>query len=340
MRNITVLSILVIIYFLIPGFCEAEENYSFSITPHLGFVYGQAFEYVYPIPYPEKGYTMGELLSELKWDMKPVFYTGIQLDFGRKNPTKKHGFFASVLFNYGIPGDSGTHENRDWMSVENNELTHFSHHTVNTNQFFRIDTDFGYSFPLSSVFYIKPLFNFSWMRFSFAGRNGYGKYARGKVYDSNGNPISNNYSNNLYFPIDDDPLYVSYNEMEVIKYKQDWFLVAAGFSVGAKISFFSIELSFKISPLTFCLAIDQHLTTKAKYNDNTRFGLYIEPKGNISFSFNSATISLEVAYRYIGKTRGETYSGKLDSRFVSLSTNKAGAGLSLLDTRLIFSWRF
>jgi outer membrane protease len=330
MKNIAVLTVLVIIISAFtannsahcqeleePPKPEKERTYRLSVEPQAGFVYGQAFEYVYPEN------TRLEFLSELRWDMKAVFYGGLQLDFSRADLMNAPGFFSTVSFKAGIPADSGKMEDRDWMSEENGELTHFSSHTNRTGEFFRLDVTVGASLPVKSYFYIKPFFSFSWMRFSFAGRDGYGKYAK-----------ENTQFPGSYYPIDNNPDMVSYEGRDVIRYTQNWLLAAAGFSIGTNILYpFSFIFSFQISPFTYCYAMDEHLTTKVTYLDYTGLGLYLEPAGGFSFDIGRFELSLELAWRYIGKTKGQSF------RENNIPNGEAGAGLSILDTRFLFRIR-
>ena len=293
---------------------KEARNYGYSLGVIYGFVYGQAQEYVYPTD------TKAEYLSELLWDMKPVLYYGLKADINRNNLMSKTGFFSSVSIKIGVPRESGAHENRDWVSTENKNLTHFSSHTNETFEFYWADAFFGVSIPIASYFYIKPFISGSWMRFAFSGKDGYGKYAR--TVDGS------------YYPIDDSPVEYSFEGMNVIRYKQDWFLAAAGFSIGTEIlKPLSFELSFHITPLTYCAAKDEHLTNSKTFIDTTSFGLFIEPKGRISLSLQKMEFSLEAAYRRINNTKGPSYADIGNIGSYRLSPNEAGAALSLFDVR-------
>lgn len=322
MKNITALTVLVIIVCVFSSKIYAsgqEKKYAFSFGPQFGFVYGQAQELVYPIN------TKGELLSELLWDMKPVFYLGAKADFDLRYTTRI-GFFASLNFKAGIPADSGIIENRDWMSVENSALTHFSSHENNTNEFFQLDIDTGHSFSIKSYFYIKPFINFSWMRFSFRGKYGYGKYARPK-------------GNGCFFPIDENPIIKNDFSEDVIRYEQNWLLLSQGVSVGTDyLSPFAFNLSFKISPLTYCASVDEHIERRTTFMDFTGFGLFIEPAFNVSFIVKRFELSLDFAYRYIGRTRGKTFiqQGNGD---IFPSEGEVGAALSFISTGFLFKIR-
>ena len=316
------------------GSVPKNRSYGFSIGQQFGFVDAQAVEIVYPKQ------TEVKYLSELLWNMKPLYYMGILAEFGLDDIMSKAGFFSNLSFKTGFPGDTGIHENRDWLSFENTDLTHYSRHTNRTNRVIMIDFKNGASIPFTYV-YIKPFINFSWMNFSFSGLDGYGKYARGKKYDDNGIPIEDKSSYpSMYFPINDDPKIVKYYS-EVITYEQNWLLIAPGITLGTKIlTPFSFDISFQISPLTYCAAVDNHLTTKAVYNDYTGLGLYLEGTAYISFSWDFLELAYEAAYRYISDTRGITHQGSQGSDYTFKSPNEAGAGLSMMDMRLLFKFRF
>jgi len=320
MKNIAVFTVLVIITSACSYAEESEKNYCFSLGPQFGFTYGQALEYVYPVP----GETKGGLLSRLSWDVKPVFYLGVQAEFGRVDPMKSPGFFSSLSLKTGIPADSGVMVDRDWQSSENDSLTNYSRHANRTNEFFRLDAAAGASFPIKTFFFLKPFAGFSWTRFSFTGRNGYGIYAREKSSNSN-----------TYYPINDNPIVLDFSGEKVISYKQNWLILSAGLTAGTKIFYpFSFDLSFQISPLTFCIATDNHYSRHTVFRDITGMGLFIEPSFNASFNIKRAELSLGFSYRYIGRTKGDSYTNKSNSGFY-LGDNKAGAGLSMMDSRFL-----
>jgi len=309
MKNISVFAVLVIIAGSLAvnnsAFCQEsakKRNYSFSVGAQFGFVHGQALELVYPA----RGETKGELLSELKWDMKYVFYYGAKFDFSRTDVMSAPGFFASVSFKAGIPADSGIMEDRDWMSKENSNLTHFSSHTNKTREFYWLDLALGTTIPIKTYFYVKPFVSGSWMHFSFTGRDGYFKYPNEEGMFS-GN---------------------------VIHYKQDWFLIALGISAGTKIlSPFSFDLSFQISPFTYCAAKDDHIRRETIFMDFTGWGLFLEPEASVSFKVKQIEFFLNFNYRYIGRTIGQSYQNEKNTGF--FIGNKAGAGLSLFSTNFL-----
>ena len=329
MKNIIVLAILVIITgtFAVNNsvLCQGQEKerkHFFSIGPHFGFVHGHVLEIVYPVNTP------AELMSELKWDMKPLLYYGAQLDFSRISPVNRPDFFSSLSFKAGIPGITGKMEDRDWMSAENDNLTHFSSHDNETREFYWLDIAAGISLPVSSNLSLKPFFNTSWMHFSYAARDGYAIYSRIKTFD----PPD-------YYPIDDNPTEYTFTG-DNIYYTQDWIMLAAGCTLGIKLfADFALDLSFQISPLNICFDVDEHLARKIMFIDFTRFGLFLEVRGKLSYTISRFEFSYEYAYQYIGKTRGETFTTQDDGVYI-LAMNEAGAGLSLMDSRFAIKVRF
>jgi outer membrane protease len=295
--------------------------YALSLTPLFGIFYGQAEEIVYPTN------TKGDKLSQLLWDMKPLWYYGISLDFAPVCRMERRSFFLSFSLKTGIGGITGVMEDRDWMSKENDSLTHYSIHDNETREMFAMEMAAGLSFPLRPRFLIRSFINLSYMRFSFSGWDGHGVYAK-NVADGT-------------FNLAEKETY-RFNG-KVINYTQEWIIFAPAFSFGLHfLEFFYADISFQISPFILCTDMDEHLTmsTMDQYKDFMRWGLYLEPRGRFAFTANKwLSLSLEIAWKYIDGSRGEIYSKPYGSGYYEISANKAGAGLSLLDTCLLFKVR-
>ncbi|MCL2179609.1 MAG: omptin family outer membrane protease [Treponema sp.] len=319
MKNITVLTFLVIILFFISHRAYAQDrDYNFSFDAQFGFIYGQSMEIVYPTD------TAGKLLSELIWDIKPVLYLGFQVDYSRTDILSAPGFFASLKFNIGIPGDSGIMEDRDWRSTKNDALTNYSCHTNKTNNFFALDLLSGVSLPVNSIIYMKYFLSGGWTHFSFTARDGYYIYA--------------NYSMGDYKPISESSPVPVWGDL--INYSQDWLFFGFGFTIGHNIiTPLFIDFTFRMSPFTFCIATDEHLRTSYTYRDLPGFALLLEPKCTISFVTEYINICIDVSYRYISISSGDSYfkSGSSDYK---LSDNAAGAGLSFFDVKFFFRYTF
>jgi len=302
---------------------KQTSSYTLSAWTSFGIFYGQVSEIVSP-PSDHKA----ELLSELLWDMKPVFYYGLSLDFSRVQPWEKWGFFATLSLKNGIPGKSGEMEDRDWDSIENNALTHYSIHDNITNTLFFCDVSAGFSFPLNQFLLLKAYVAMSYMRFSFTGQYGYGTYAR-QITDGK------------YASIDDNPSYVSFDNWEkVITYTQNWLTVAPGIAAGFYYSRFYFEWSLSISPLVSCTGVDEHITTSAQYKDYMKGGLFVEHGSQFSFIANRRLeFSLDFSWRYMGGARGDTWVSSPIGTATSVQEGKAGAGLSLFNFGLCMKIR-
>ena len=328
MRNITVFAVLVIIFFgAQPVF--GEQSYGISWRPLLGIVYGQVDEIVYPID------THAPLLSLLTWEMKPVWYYGISMDFSRTKPMEQGGFFALFALQNGISGQSGILENRDWMSSENSNLTHYSMHNNHTRELFFLDIALGLSLPLQDFLLLKTFISASFMRFSFFGTDGQGIYARRSCeclpYDT--------CTHSLYHHINDDPTRVSF-EGNIISYTQEWLYGAPGISLSFQGGFFAAELSFLASPLIYCVALDEHKEHRyrhfsTQFRDFMLGGLVIEPGLKLSFTaFTWLDFSFDVSWRHISGTKGITYQMSPIGTGTYIQGGEAGAGVSFFKISL------
>ena len=319
MRIVTLFTVFVIILFRVLPVCAQEnKNYSLSISPQLGIFYGHVEEIVYPPP--EK---KADLLSQLLWNMKPVFYYGFLMELSPVKPMEKWRFFSDLSFKFSIPGRSGVIEDRDWESVENTGLTGFSSHDNIAKQLILIDFSAGVSFPLRNILLLKTFIHISYMNFNFTGENGHATYARETPPNSG-----------IFAPIDDAPHEYTFNG-KVINYNQTWFYVAPGVSLGyAYKEYFRVEISFTISPLIICNDLDEHILTNTQYKDNMMGGIMLEP--GLLFSLNLSKrlgISCDVSWRYISRTKGITYRSIDAGDYTQIG--KAGAGLSIFNTALL-----
>jgi outer membrane protease len=321
MRNITAFAVLVIMIQCVqPAFSQEEQtsSYAVSICPQFGFFYGQAEEIVYP-----SSEFKAKMLSQLLWEIKPVYYYGLAMDFSRAQPMDRWGFFSNFSLKSGIPDSSGNMEDRDWASKENTALTGYSIHDNFTDNLLLLDFSAGVSFPIKRILLIKTYLTVSYMHFSFYGENGYGTYARETP------PYSG-----IFAPIDDNPNIIQFNG-KVINYTQDWFIIAPGVSLGYYFNTrFYAELLFQISPLIFCDDLDEHLLRDIQFRDYMWGGIFLEPGFHFSWFANKRLeLSLGFSWRYIVRTSGETYIKRSGSTTYT-QEGTAGAGLSVIDTGL------
>jgi outer membrane protease len=331
-KNITVFLFLVSIAYL-PAAAQGVESavpankesgsWAITIAPRFGMLYGQAEEIVYPT------ITKGEKLSQLLWDMKPLFYYGLLLELSPEKPLKRWGFFSLLSLKTGIPGITGVMEDRDWDSVQNDALTHYSIHDNETREMLWVDFSAGLSFPLPPFIVLKAFAGVSYKRFAFSGWDGSGTYAREVSLDSQ-----------TYYPITDSPMKWDFDG-KVINYAQDWLIVTPGVSITCYfLSDFSLELAFQISPLIWCSDLDEHLTRKLQYRDYTRDGLFLEPSGTLSFAATRRlTLSFEFSYTGISGSKGQIYLRSYGEGNYLPAASMAGTGLSIMDMGLMLKIR-
>jgi outer membrane protease len=293
------------------------------MTSAAGFLYGYGEEIVYKYPGKETH------LSELLWNMKPLFYAGGALDFSRLNPMEKPGFFTSLSLKFGFPGNTGIMEDRDWNTPED-ALSNYSRSDNYTDGALIFDYFLGLTLPLKSLALLKMYWGFSWMSFHWTGRDGYTRYAPA--------------IGNTYLPLDDsvpeDPLYGT-----SIRYSQDWLMTYPGMALSVPLPYgFGAALSFQISPLIFCVARDDHLLRNLEFRDYITGGLYLEPRGDVTFSFqNRFELSLYAAYRFVKSAHGETYgrqTGSTSNGEFSSYSEDSGAAFYALDSGLSLKIRF
>jgi outer membrane protease len=298
--------------------------YALSLFSSIGFLHGRGEEILYKYPGEEIQ------LSQLLWNIKPLFYYGAALDFSRLRPLEKPGFFSSLSLKFGFPAKTGIMEDRDWLTSKD-ELTNYSLSDNYTSQALLIDFLLGLSLPLRHSVLLKFFWNFSWMSFQWIGRDGYVQY-----------------SSNTEIPLDDSvkksPIYGP-----SIAYSQEWLLLNPGLAVEIPLfSRFRVDFSFQISPrlkylpLIFCFARDNHVMRSLEYQDYVFGGLYLEPRGGFSFFFRDRfALSLYVSYRHIRGGHGESYwrsTGPEGTGFYK-SIEEAGAGWYALDSGLSFKVR-
>ena len=320
MASIRKITLLVIIALLSQTHAFSEWKtgvYGFSVSPLLGILYGQAEEIVYQ--YPDKGV----YLSELLWDLKPLYYAGFAVNFGPRDPFTNSGFFSDGSLKVGLPIKTGIMEDRDWQ-IEN-FLTNYSRHDAISRGTFLADLSAGFSWRINYFLALSGYAEFSYMRHSWSAKDGYYQYLETDQFGG----IKPGQTWNDQIPKKEF-------SGVVIRYVQNWFIVSPGVSLKGKLSrFFSLEGSFNYSPLIYCEDRDDHILTKTVFNDYLYFGHFFDGGGKLSFTpKNNMAISLAVSYRYITGSRGDIKSG------IFSYDNIAGGGYSALDAGLGFTYTF
>ncbi|MDR2759164.1 MAG: omptin family outer membrane protease [Spirochaetaceae bacterium] len=321
-------SLLYVFFIVLPlagetnGSPQSETTYVFSVAPVSGFLYGQVKELVY------KTTDSDTLLSQLSWDIKPLFLWGVSLDLNRRYPMEKMGFVTNLTAQFSFPAKTGIMEDRDWQA-EGDQLSHFSSHDNYTNWAMLAELNVGVSMPVISRMLFKFYTGFNYMYFRWAAQDGYSQYGTEIV-------------SGVYSPWTENIPRVSQYGL-VIAYTQNWFIITPGISLYIPYRFFAVNIDFQISPLIFCLDQDNHplRSPPLQFNDYMFGGLFLEPTGEFIFSLNEKIdLSAYVSYRFIKGPRGLTIIKDLANNITVRDNNKAGAAYSALSVGLSLKYKF
>jgi len=329
MSNIRKISSFVIFVCLFTSAIFAEEKQSgfgFSITPSFGMLYGQANEIVY------KDSESNDYLSELQWNITPLFYAGWAADFGPVDNFSKHGFVGTLSFKLGISQITGIMEDMDWDDitywwVNSGDLTNYSRHDNFSERAILADLSLGYSFSLYNFIALGMNLDFSYMHYYWIARDGYTQYI-------DINTIGQTWT---------DGIPKTYVRGSVIEYEQNWFILSPGIFVKFRLGrFLSINGNFFYSPLIYCADKDEHLPTPSRtYLDYLYFGQYIKGSGGITISpMNNLDLAIFISYSSITDSRGDTHSRKEPSINFKIINGIAGAGYSAFEFEFLVRLRF
>jgi len=319
MPTIGKISSFVIFICLFPSAIFAEEMYSgfgISVTPAFGMLYGKAKEIVYKDP------PRGDMLeSELQWDIMPLFYAGLAVDFGLVDNFNKHGFIGSLSFKMGIPQRTGIMEDKDWRDVylvPSGTLTDYSCHDNFSEKAILADLSLGGSFHISNFIALGLSIDFSYMHYYWNAKNGYGRYM-----------ISADEIKKVDF------------EGTVLEYTQDWFIFSPGVFIKLRLgSYFSLNGNFSYSPLIYCTDKDYHLDRGITFLDYLYYGHYLKGCGGITIlPMDNLDLTLFLSYSSIIDSRGDTYINSQKYPYPI-----AGGGYASFDVGLsirlhLFGWR-
>ncbi|MDR3162119.1 MAG: omptin family outer membrane protease [Spirochaetaceae bacterium] len=323
MKPFLVLSLSILALFPLYGQRETAvllpSSYTVSLDFTMGTKYGQVEEIVYV------NSSSDTKLSELLWDLKPLFYWGVVVDYAPVDPRTK-GFFFRAALQAGLPGKTGLMEDRDWLAPKN-ALSHLSRHENYTEGAWFFDLTAGLSLPFFSKMWVQAYGALHYMNFYWVSRDGYKQYAE--------------QINDEYQPWDPslpkEPFFGP-----GIAYSQDWLIFAPGLSLHVFISkYLNAGLSFQISPLIMGVALDDHWQRSLQFIDSVYFGLFMEPQGELVFSPHERfDISLNLSYRFIRGSRGATRSMYTINGATDSSPKGGGASYYVLDGGLSLTVRF
>lgn len=312
-----------------------KTDFSLSVEPLIGVKNGQVNEYVFlkePIYDCDK-------LSELNWEIKNEFYSGLKLNGGYKNVFLKAGFTA------GFPLECGTMKDSDWLNNNSSEVTETSRHDYKTNYSESdnyIDYDIsaslktGYSFKLPELkkisTKISPFFEFEYQLFKFTAKNGTAWYGS----ETDGYYAAWN---------DEENRSIKYFSGDVISYKRQNFI----FWLGGSIAFnlpkdFSVGAGFKFSPFVYSESIDCHHLRGLYFLDIVSdFCSLFNYNFTTEYKIDSKkSICLNADYLYMKTLRGKSYSSDSQkwSKDNELKDSEGGADQHCFNISLSFKYKF
>ena len=206
-------------------------------------------------------------------------------------------------------------EDRDWLNPHENFLTRYSRHDAYSKNAVLFDVTAGYSWRVNGFFALKAYADFSYMRFSWSGENGYAQYASSGSWNSD-LPVINLTG-------------------KVIEYTQNWFIFSPGFSIMWNPgSIITLEGYFSYSPLIYCASIDKHFLANKTFYDYLYYGHFFNGGGQVIYTLRpNIDLAFSFSYKRIIGSRGDNvtvteYGG------VSVSDDYngiAGGGYSAID---------
>lgn len=260
------------------------KDFSFNIQTETGFSYEKLGEYLF------KSETSNQKKSYLEWqnNLMPVIISGT---------INWKDFFITNNFEYLIPLSHGYMHDSDWYgSIKTN-------YAIFTNY---ADSNFSYSFRLGCFFnlhdklVISPIVEFNYKYDSYSAKNGYGYYGRE--------------DGSLHIVEWNSPQATFHSKLSEISYCRKNILSFLGLSAKySPASFYSLNITFLISPFAISNAMDYHSDELDLDRDYYMHGIFTSffknIKTEVSNSFTvSKHIQLQLNFRTcIGfLTRGKT----------------------------------
>jgi outer membrane protease len=320
MRIIVFFSLLVCLAFCPPLPAGGPFPYTLSVAPQFGLLYGQGEEQVFGAG------SSDELLSQLLWDIKPLYYGGLRLEFARKKPLEGFGLFSSLSFKFGFPMETGIMEDRDWTGPAG-ELTSYSRHDALNNGAVIVDLAAGPGIPAGPFLALRLSLGLSYTRFAWTARNGY--IRQGPSINGVDSPLR-----------DSDPSRPLAGNM--VSYSQECLFMPLGLYLSVLPDrLFSGALWFYGGPVLKFVGRDDHLNrTRASFQNNPggdygQFldemtgGYVLEPGGEFRFSPGERlSLRLYGSWRLVSaKSRGKTFAsftGETEENWIFLGNSSGG----------------
>jgi outer membrane protease len=313
-RNFFLLLVFLYLFFAMPLCAQIFnlENHSFSMQIESGVLYGTAYEILY-----ENSHS-ADYLSELQWNIKPLWFVGAFFEYAPKDPLANNALFFNADIKIGIPSKAGVMEDRDWMDRSKpNVLTHFSSHDNKTTEAFIMNNATGFSIPLMGDFLAKVSLDFMLMHYQFEAWDGYTQYGTNTTRPPY-NPWNPNFKK------------VDFNGLG-LDYYQLWIILKPTFGIEWYRDKFVFKSAFSFNTDVFCYTVDNHLVRDPPFTLTgiLQNGLFLEAKGSFFYKLSkNFSVGISIAYTSIEGTRGDvTLEEKYGYRTITTeSPNCEGAG--------------
>lgn len=309
-----------------PLCATSAEDFSFELEPLFGVRFGTLGEYVYTKD------TRGKdaKLSELDWDMKPLFYGGAGALFAYK------ALHIDTRVRFYFPARCGSMEDSDWMNVvipgAVNNRTNYSEseNTLDHGMLFNVTASWRINTP-AQMLMLCPFASFEWETLDFSAKNGEGTYA-------DANTLASNHG---------QPKDYKKGELMGIDYKRDTLLTWAGLEVLVRpVERLSVTFAASVSPFMYIESVDTHYApvgrSTAYYKDKLSewFTAYRFSTG-AAFQFNSRTsMAMNAAYTFSRKLEGDTYSRTSGTSYKLDDTSTPRADLNHIDISAGIRYKF
>ncbi len=314
----------------------SSNRISLSITTEAGVLDGLAKEFVY-----DQGVSPDYIVSELDWQLQPVFYWGAGIDLGYRQ------WYAELNLKSGVSGESGSITDSDFLDG-NGVKTNFSESNAYTEQALLADLTVGWKVEAFPGMKLGLFVSGDYMDFKWTAQDGYYQYpSTGSEYsyNANGSVVYGTY-----------PAW-SASESKVpiygtaIVYEQAYIYPAVGVSAEVALARrLTLGASFSYSPLVYCSDEDDHELRLLDFFSAMGMGTMIEPKLDLTYRFSErAALELSASYRVISGLLGNeevenvgtadaspTYPYAAGPGTVVSYPESSGASYSTLDASLSF----
>jgi hypothetical protein len=305
----------------------AAEDWHFSAAPLFGVHCGTLGEYVFT-PDTNGSY---QKLSELDWDMKPVWYYGAKISLGW------HGFALSCYASRSIPERAGSMYDSDWQNITiNSDADTKTNYSISENTLTsscKLGAGASYTFYLDKYVSVQAAASIDYTQTTMEARNGYGWYADKTTLNNNG---INTTSGSPY--TSSQAVYYPAGQLSGVDYTRKDMLTWIGITdIITPLEQFTGTLSFFVSPYAYIQSLDIHYGTSTNnYYADSMSGFCSAYRIETSCMYNFTkkfSLMLTMAWIFSGIIRGDDYHSTSESGpWTKVSDVKSGADLNYTET--------